>query len=329
MRSDKRGSEHVLADVRDALFPCDTGKYREAIRGIPVPTIAQTVRFAAFVSGAHSWYKHLPIRPKVPFVFYLDPGAGMNVIRTESGETALVEVTNESKRFHYTWQTTADYRRRFGHWNYHRTYGTTFMYAADGGIVSTAGTDLQVLSESGDWAPVPPNLVAAGTVLVNAFVHPHPNFHIWLGDLGRFGLSETIFDPDTSPTWFSRLSSLCHLIETEYDGQERLEGLIHSVPPSSLALFRQRTGSCDWPDDNLMKDVRSLGVTERQILAVIHHTEIVRQKAELETHMIERGPEPPEIKESLRRAVCAIVEERGRQLLAMSGAMGKFLGEIG
>ena len=47
--------------------------YLDVVRRLPAPTVGQTMRFARFVSMAHSWYKHLPIRPKVPFVFYLDP----------------------------------------------------------------------------------------------------------------------------------------------------------------------------------------------------------------------------------------------------------------
>ena len=93
--------------------------YVNAIRQLPRPTLAQTERFARFVSSAHSWYKHLPVCPQVPFVFYLDPGSGMSLVRTRTGETALVEVTDQSTPFHYTWQKTQDYRRRFGHWNYH------------------------------------------------------------------------------------------------------------------------------------------------------------------------------------------------------------------
>jgi len=119
-----------------------TRDYVEIVRQLPQPTLAQTERFARYVSSAHSWYKHLPIHPKVPFVFYLDPGAGMNLVHTRTGETALVAVTDESTRFHYTWQKTEDYRRRFGCWNYRADYGTSFMFAGEGGVVNSAGAGL-------------------------------------------------------------------------------------------------------------------------------------------------------------------------------------------
>ena len=127
----------------------DASEYVRVIRQLPRPTLAQTERFARFVSGAHSWYKHLSIRPKAPFVFYLDPGAGMNLVRTPTGETALLDITDESTRFHYTWQKTEDYRRRFGYWTYHAAYGTSFLFAGEGGMVSTAGAGLRVLTELG------------------------------------------------------------------------------------------------------------------------------------------------------------------------------------
>src|SRR5215470_17737470 len=129
----------------------DADDYVRIARQLPRPTLAQTERFARYVSSAHSWYKHLPLAPKVPFVFYLDPGAGMNLVQARTGETALVPITDESTRFHYTWQKTEDYRRRFGHWNYHAGHGTSFLYAGEGGVVSTAGAGLAVLTDAGEW----------------------------------------------------------------------------------------------------------------------------------------------------------------------------------
>jgi len=134
--------EVALTRWRNWLMTPDIGDYLRVIRQLPRPTLAQTERFARFVSGAHSWYKHLPLPPKVPFVFYFDPGAGMSLVRTSTGETALLEITDASTRFHYTWQKTENYRRRLGYWNYHAAYGTSFLFAGEGGVVSTAGAGL-------------------------------------------------------------------------------------------------------------------------------------------------------------------------------------------
>lgn len=146
--------------------------YLGMVRRLPRPSVEQTYRFAWFVAEAHSWYKHLPPDNKVPFFFYLDPYAGMNLVVTPTQELAIVEITDQSTRFHYTWQTTADYRRRFGHWNYSAPYGTSFMFGSDGGMVNTAGVGTAVLDEQGNWVAVPPPLLEAGKAEVNAFVHP-------------------------------------------------------------------------------------------------------------------------------------------------------------
>src|SRR5438874_5760750 len=109
-----------------------TKDYVGVIRQLPRPTVAQTERFARYVSSAHSWYKHLPVRPKVPFVFYLDPGAGMNLVQTGTVVMALVEINDERSPFLYTLQKTVDYCRRFGYWNYHAAHGMSPLYPGEG-----------------------------------------------------------------------------------------------------------------------------------------------------------------------------------------------------
>ena len=141
------------------------------VRHLPEPSLEQTYRFSSFVAEAHSWYKHLPADHTVPFYFYLDPYAGMNLVVTPTGELAMVDITDQSNRFHYTWQATADYRRRFGHWNYLARYGTSFIFASDGGSVNSAGVGAAVLDEEGNWIAVPQPLLEVGKAEVNAFMH--------------------------------------------------------------------------------------------------------------------------------------------------------------
>src|SRR5207244_11572981 len=112
-----------------------------------------------------------------------------NHIHAGMGETALEEITDERTHFHYTRQKTEEYRRRFGYWNYHAEYGTSFLYAGEGGVISTAGAGLTVLTESGDWVSVPPDLAEKGTALVSVLVHPSPNITIWALDPAPLGLS--------------------------------------------------------------------------------------------------------------------------------------------
>jgi hypothetical protein len=319
-----------------------TADYVGAVRRLPRPTLAQTERFARYVSCAHSWYKHLPLHPKVPFVFYLDPGAGMSHVRTRTGEAALVEVTDESTRFHYTWQKTADYRRRFGHWNYHAAYGTSFLFAGEGGEVSTAGAGLAVLTESGEWAGVPPVLAAAGTAQVNALVHPSPNFYIWADDPARFGLADAPGPQDAPfrPPAHPVLGCLWGLLRRGGRDRPGLSEVCRSVPPAALGLVRRalagpprtewlwpRDGGWDWPDEGWLEQLRAAGVEAGLLPAVVKYVEAERLRSLAEATYRRGAQRPPEWPaEALRAVAVAIAEERGWQLAALTEAMGRFVG---
>jgi hypothetical protein len=314
--------------------------YVRAIRQLPCPSSAQTERFARFVSSAHSWYKHLPIHPKVPFIFYLDPGAGMNRVETRTGETALVEVKDESTRFHYTWQKTEDYRHRFGHWNYHADYGTSFMFAGEGGVVNTAGAGLTILADSGAWVGVPPYLAKGGTAWVSALVHPCPNFDIWGHDPARFGFSE-IPDPQDAgvpPTAHLVLRRLWNHLEQERDAPPNLSEVARLVPPRVLEVLRgpvarrsaatwfwPAEGSWDWPDESWLEQLPALGVEPGLRSSVVKYMEVERMRSLVVKMHRKRTPESPEWPSTVMLTVLwAIMEERGRQLAAMTEAMNRF-----
>lgn len=74
------------------------------MRDLSWPTETQTLEFIEHVCWAHSWYKHLPPSGDAEFVVFLaaDAGAGYE----------------NHERLHYTWKTTAEYRKRFGHLDY-------------------------------------------------------------------------------------------------------------------------------------------------------------------------------------------------------------------
>jgi hypothetical protein len=322
----------------------DAGDYVRAIRQLPRPTLAQTERFARFVSGAHSWYKHLPIRPKVPFVFYLDPGAGMNLVRTRTGETALVEITDESTRFHYTWQKTEDYRRRFGHWNYHAAYGTSFLFAGEGGVVSTAGAGPKVLAESGDWLAVPTGLSGRGTAPVSALVHPWPNFRIWASAPERFGLPEV---PEAEDAGFPSgahpiLRRLWRVIQKDRRDRPSLSELVRPVPPHLLEVTQHpaagRSGETwlwpteagwDWPAEEWLEQLRAAGVEERLISSVVKYVEAEQRRRMRETGDRDGDRESPEWPTKVMvRLAAAVAEERGWQLAGMTEAMTRFAESI-
>jgi hypothetical protein len=97
-----------------------------ALRALPLPTDEQYRAFAKHVGGAHSWYKHLPLLTGGQFVVFLAPDAGVGRLVARYDGTvyhletppAGPEFTEMHPRLHYSWETTAEYRRRFGYLDY-------------------------------------------------------------------------------------------------------------------------------------------------------------------------------------------------------------------
>jgi hypothetical protein len=105
------------------------------LRSLPRPTDEQYRTFAEHIGEAHSWYKHLPLLTGGQFVVFLSPDSGIGrlVARLEGGGYTLVTpaegpfFTEANPRLHYSWKTSEEYRRRFGHLDYAcRTHGDTF-----------------------------------------------------------------------------------------------------------------------------------------------------------------------------------------------------------
>jgi hypothetical protein len=96
------------------------------------PTPGQYKAFCEHLCEAHSWYKHLPLLNGGRFVVFCarDAGIGCLVaapvgVGSDNGpEFTLVtppegpEFTDNNPRIHHTWQTTKEYRRRFGYLDY-------------------------------------------------------------------------------------------------------------------------------------------------------------------------------------------------------------------
>ena len=148
----------------------DSNAYTVLVQTLPEPTEEQAREFARFVTGAHSWYKHLARTTDAPVVFFLDPNAGRDRVHVSPGESTYVDRTDESRRFHYTWMTTEAYRRRFGHWTYHADRAPGFGYRGKDGMVDTTGLGRGILSVRAGVLDVPEELVRAGTAMVNALM---------------------------------------------------------------------------------------------------------------------------------------------------------------
>jgi hypothetical protein len=92
---------------------------RAEVLSLPWPSAKQQAAFAAHVCWAHSWYKHLPLLTGGDFVIFLaaDAGAGYS---------------DAAPRLHYSWNTTDEYRTRFGYLDY-MWLGRAKQFCRDGG----------------------------------------------------------------------------------------------------------------------------------------------------------------------------------------------------
>ena len=111
------------------------------------PTPEQYRAFCDHLCEAHSWYKHLLLLKGERFVVFVAADAGIGcLVAAPVGVGAdnvpvftLVtppegpEFTDKHPRIHHTWQTTKEYRRRFGHLDYMQGGGPDEPRARDAG----------------------------------------------------------------------------------------------------------------------------------------------------------------------------------------------------
>jgi hypothetical protein len=111
------------------------------------PTPEQYQEFGNYLCKAHSWYKHLPLLGGPRFVVFVAADAGVGRLvavlqgaKPESAATySLVtppegpEFTDDHPRLHHGWQTTKEYRRRFGYLDFMSRQGPDEPYARDAG----------------------------------------------------------------------------------------------------------------------------------------------------------------------------------------------------
>lgn len=204
MRSElARGRQSETARIIDAYTASqrslvkgslDLAGYRETLSRVERPTNEQMLAFAEYVASAHSWYKHLPlIPPGDPFVFYLDPQAGMDLVVLEDGRIDYLERREGDDHMHYNWRPTSTYRRSFGHLAYATESGTMILqsislHAADGtkteGMIGEKSLNPVVYVPDRGHYTVPSEVVDSGTVELTGVIHSgaiHP--HFWEFDL--------------------------------------------------------------------------------------------------------------------------------------------------
>ena len=145
-------------------------EYQTLLRGQTLPSSHQIRDFVDYVSGKHSWYKHLPLTPPgVRFCFFLDPSAGMQRCTDAQGRVSMRDITEDDTQFHYASMPTARYRERF----------------ACLGVRDTGGPSIELLSAEGvqhhdvppgiwtgtEFSSIPSEVQFLGSVAVTAMIH--------------------------------------------------------------------------------------------------------------------------------------------------------------
>jgi hypothetical protein len=149
-------------------------RYLAEVRRLPRPSDAQVETFVEYVTVAHSWYKHLPLKPPGKlFLFYLNPNTGREWVATMIGG-GYRDRTNDTptwERFHYTWRPTAEYVELFGHLDYFASAGTSFLVPTRGGVLDTRARP-KIQAADGEWLELPDAIHTVGAAHLTAAIHP-------------------------------------------------------------------------------------------------------------------------------------------------------------
>ena len=183
---DDRASDHTWQIIHEqsdveSLPILDLGAYRGWVEQNPPPTDRQIADFVEYVSGAKSWYKHLPLLPPgTDFTFYFDPVAGLDRIVGRHGVTLAIYRTVDTPQYHYTWMTTTEYRARFGYLAFACTAGSAFywpvhMRVEDGrdfrGLMANNPSRATNLWNDTEEYRLPQDVMDAGTIPLTAVIH--------------------------------------------------------------------------------------------------------------------------------------------------------------
>jgi hypothetical protein len=191
--------------------------YRELMEDVTLPDDQQTRNFAEYVAGAHSWYKHLPpLAPGRRFAFYLDRDAGRERETLQNGRSVYIDRTADTPfKFHYTWMTTAAYRKKFGFWN----YGVSGPSAMMSTQPTTRGeweawyhlnARWPLLLHRAGWVPLPRQITRVSECFVTNWIHDASDSH-WMGAhchlyLAEYYARRAIWPDDPDVVRYQRLA---------------------------------------------------------------------------------------------------------------------------
>lgn len=196
--------------------------YRKILAGVPRPSAGQIEAFIKYVRKAHSWYKHLPVWPPgTPFLFYVSPQAGCDLLVDAKGRTTIVERTEDRPGIHYSWKPTEVYRAEFGYLEYQTHAGTRIGFSTSAGLVVFEQMSGTVHDRHGVERALPSEIQDAGTVYLTALIHPYmDSFGFWVyQDHGR--RSDGQWAPEMSQD--DTLKAIMQLLSTKVTDENRNE----------------------------------------------------------------------------------------------------------
>jgi hypothetical protein len=313
--------------VTPQLPPADRSYVRAAC-ALPLPTAAQTARFASFVAGAHSWYKHLPLYPMTPFFFFLDPMAGNDGSGPSSKRQGLKAINHDDF-------DVDEYRENFGYWNYHVDEGRTLLMGIDrlqrdGSAVDESESAAKVQDIDGGTLVIPSRLMLAGMAKLSAFVHVACSIQIWT-DMARLHRSQNPFTyaitldqaPQELPDELRAIWA-CFNTPNWYPPFE--SGQLAEYAAHVAALAADPAAPVSWREESrLMKMARELGgehLYEQVLVAVEMRRTITSRKDDFEFFT---GSSP---NFQVRTLIDHLVYERMRQIQSMKDAMHRFIGGL-
>lgn len=199
----------------------DLAAYRRLVRDLPMLTRAQREAFPFYVAKAHSWYKRIyPLGPGEPFVFFLDPAAGLDRVPRSDGSwtTAL----REKKGFHHAAIPTQSYRDQYGHLGFACAQAMHAGSFASGPLHLETGFGASVIDADGALWQVPEE-VEAGAVPLTGMIHPFANQpFIWTLLAERRAVPDIWPEESGGDALFARIQARCREITSDRSKRPRL-----------------------------------------------------------------------------------------------------------
>ncbi len=298
--------------------------YIRTVSALPLPTAAQTARFASFVADAHSWYKHLPLHPMTPFFFFLDPRAGNDGDGSSAEQQGLMAINHD----HFE---VDEYREQFGYWNHHVDADRALLKGIarlrrDGLAVDGSESGAKMQDIDGGTLVVPSGLMLAGMAKLSAFAHVACPIQI-LTDMARIHRSLNAFTfgitLDQAPKELPddlRAIWACFNTPNWYPPIE--PGQFAENDAYLNALAADPAAPVNWREESaLMKLARELGgeYLYEQVLFAVELRRTITSRKESFEFLTGSSPDV-----EVRALIDRLVYERMRQIQSMKDAMSRF-----